>query len=159
MKKEGKIQNLGVSVEKVDEALKAIEYENVTTVQIIFNMLRHRPSEEFFAAAASKNVGIIVRVPLASGLLTGKFTASTTFNKDDHRTFNRHGEAFDKGETFSGVDYMKGLKAVEEIKKFFPQQTNLAAIALKWILMFQEVSCVIPGASRPDQVYSNISAH
>ena len=158
LKKEGKILNLGVSVEKVDEALKAIEYENVTTVQIIFNMLRQRPSEKFFAEAAKKNIGILARVPLASGLLTGKFSASTTFDKDDHRTFNRNGEAFDKGETFSGVDYMKGLEAVGEIKKLFPQSANLAAIALKWILMFPEVSCVIPGASRPDQVLSNIQA-
>jgi len=155
LKTEGKILNLGVSVEKIDEALKAIEYENVTTVQIIFNMLRQRPSEHFFAEAAKKNVGIIVRVPLASGLLTGKFTPSTTFGKDDHRTFNRNGEAFDKGETFSGIDYAKGLAAVEEIKKLFPLNTNLAAVALKWILMFPEVSSVIPGASSPDQILSN----
>lgn len=158
LKKEGKILNLGVSVEKIDEALKALEYENVTTVQIIFNMLRQRPAEHFFAEAANKNVGIIVRVPLASGLLTGKFTAATSFGKDDHRTFNRNGEAFDKGETFSGVDYSKGLQAVEEIKKLFPENENLAAIALKWILMFKQVSCVIPGASNPDQVLSNIAA-
>lgn len=158
LKKEGKILNLGVSVERVEEALKAIEYDNVTTVQIIFNMLRQRPADEFFAAAAQRNVGILARVPLASGLLTGKFSATTTFEKDDHRTFNRNGEAFDKGETFSGVDYMKGLQAVEEIKKVFPQAENLAAVALKWILMFREVSCVIPGASRPDQVLSNLMA-
>ena len=158
LKKEGKILNLGVSVERVEEALKAIEYDNVTTVQIIFNMLRQRPADNFFAAAAQKNIGILARVPLASGLLTGKFTASTTFEKDDHRTFNRNGEAFDKGETFSGVDYLKGLQAVEEIKKIFPQAENLAAIALKWILMFREISCVIPGASRPDQVISNLLA-
>ncbi len=120
LKKEGKILNLGVSVEKVEEALKAITYENVATVQIIFNMFRQRPAEKFFAAAASRNVGIIVRVPLASGLLTGKFTSSTQFGRNDHRTFNRHGEAFDKGETFAGVDYIKGLKAVDEIKKIFP---------------------------------------
>ena len=158
LKKEGKILNMGVSVETVEEAMKAIEYDNVTTVQIIFNMFRQRPSEKFFAEAAKRNVGIIVRVPLASGLLTGQYTASTTFGKDDHRTFNRKGEAFDKGETFSGIDYMKGLEAVEEIKKLFPQQTNLAATALKWVLMFPEVSCVIPGASRPQQVLSNIQA-
>ncbi len=158
LKKEGKILNLGVSVEKVDEALKAIEYDNVTTVQIIFNMFRQRPAEKFFPEAAKRNIGIIARVPLASGLLTGKLSPSSKFNKDDHRTFNRNGEAFDKGETFSGVDYMKGLNAVEEIKKLFPEQTNLAAIALKWILMFPEVSCVIPGASRPDQVLSNLRA-
>jgi len=158
LKKEGKILNLGVSVEKIDEALKAIEYENVTTVQIIFNMFRQRPSEHFFAEAARKNVGIIARVPLASGLLSGKFTPSTKFSKDDHRTFNRNGEAFDKGETFSGIDYQKGLSAVEEIKKLFPPAANLSAIALKWILMFREVSCVIPGASSPDQILSNILA-
>lgn len=158
LKKEGKIQNMGVSVERIDEALKAIEYENVTTVQIIFNMMRQRPAEQFFTEAAKKNVGIIARVPLASGLLTGKFTPSTTFGEDDHRTFNRNGEAFDKGETFSGVDYMKGLEAVEEIKKLFPQLTKLSAVALKWILMFQEVSCVIPGASTPGQIISNIQA-
>lgn len=158
LKKEGKILNLGVSVEKIDEALKAIKYENVTTVQIIFNMLRQRPAEHFFAEAARKNIGIIARVPLASGLLTGKLSPSTTFGKDDHRTFNRNGEVFDKGETFSGVDYLKGLTAIEEIKKLFPQHTNLSAIALKWILMFPEISCVIPGASGPDQVQSNIRA-
>lgn len=158
LKKEGKILNMGVSVEKIDEALKAIEYDNVTTVQIIFNMLRQRPSDHFFAQAASKNVGIIVRVPLASGLLTGKFSTDTTFGKDDHRTFNRNGEAFDKGETFSGVDYEKGLAAVAAIKDVFPNATNLSAIALKWILMFSEVSCVIPGASSPEQIASNISA-
>ncbi len=158
LKKEGKIQHLGVSVEKVEEALKAMDYDNVCSVQIIFNMMRQRPSEEFFAKAAKKNVGIIARVPLASGLLTGKFSASTDFGKDDHRTFNRNGEAFDKGETFSGVDYIKGLEAVEAIKKVFPEDSNLAAIALRWILMFPEVSCVIPGASRPEQVNSNVLA-
>jgi aryl-alcohol dehydrogenase-like predicted oxidoreductase len=158
LKKEGKIQNLGVSVERVEEAMKAIEYENVTTVQIIFNMMRQRPAEHFFAEAAKRNIGILARVPLASGLLTGKFTATTTFGTDDHRTFNRNGEAFDKGETFSGVEYMKGLEVVEEIKKLFPQYDNLPAIALKWILMFPEVSCVIPGASGPEQVLSNIQA-
>ena len=120
--------------------------------------MRMRPAERFFAEAAKRNVGILARVPLASGLLTGKFTPSTKFGASDHRMFNRKGRAFDKGETFSGVDYNKGLEAVEEIKKLFPQQANLAAIALKWILMFKEVSCVIPGASRPDQVISNIEA-
>jgi aryl-alcohol dehydrogenase-like predicted oxidoreductase len=158
LKKEGKILNLGVSVEKIEEALKAIEYDNVTTVQIIFNMFRQRPAEKFFDEASKRKIGIIARVPLASGLLTGKLTLSTSFGKDDHRNFNRHGEVFDKGETFSGVDYLKGLNAVDEIKKLFPEQTNLAAIALRWILMFPEVSCVIPGASRPDQVLSNLRA-
>lgn len=158
LKEEGKIQNLGVSVEKVEEALKAIEYENVTTVQIIFNMFRQRPSELFFKEAQKKDVGIIVRVPLASGLLTGKFDKNTTFTPGDHRTFNRKGEAFDKGETFSGIDYLSGLDAVNDLKNIFPQTENLAAIALKWILMFPEVSCIIPGASRPDQVKANIAA-
>jgi aryl-alcohol dehydrogenase-like predicted oxidoreductase len=158
LKKEGKILNLGVSVETVEEALKAIEYDNVTTIQIIFNMFRMRPSEKFFSEAAKKNVGIIVRVPLASGLLSGKFSANTQFGKDDHRTFNRNGEAFDKGETFSGIDYMKGIAAVEEIKKLFSQDADLAALALRWVLMFKEVSCVIPGASRPEQVVPNLLA-
>jgi aryl-alcohol dehydrogenase-like predicted oxidoreductase len=158
LKKEGKILNMGVSVEKVEEALKAIEYDNVTTIQIIFNMFRQRPASDFFHAAAEKNVGIIVRVPLASGLLTGKFTPSTVFNPDDHRAFNRHGEAFDKGETFAGVDFLMGLNAVEEIKKLFPADSTLASMALKWILMFPEVSCIIPGASRPEQILSNLKA-
>lgn len=157
LKQEGKILNLGVSVETVEEALKAIEYDNVTSVQIIFNMFRQRPAEDFFAKAAQKNVGIIVRVPLASGLLTGKFSTSSVFNKDDHRAFNRHGEAFDKGETFSGIDYQNGLNAVEELKNTFPNE-HLAAVALKWILMFPEVSCIIPGASHPDQIISNLQA-
>jgi aryl-alcohol dehydrogenase-like predicted oxidoreductase len=156
MKKEGKIHHLGVSVERVEEAMKAIEYDNVTTVQIIFNIFRQRPAEKFFAAAAGKNIGIIARVPLASGLLTGKFNASTAFGKDDHRTFNRNGEAFDKGETFSGIDYMRGLQTVEELKKIFQKNIDLASIALKWILMYPEVSSVIPGASHPGQVISNL---
>jgi aryl-alcohol dehydrogenase-like predicted oxidoreductase len=159
LKREGKILNMGVSVEKIDEALKAMQYENVTTIQIIFNMFRQRPSELLFAEAAKNNVGILARVPLASGLLSGKYSATTTFDKNDHRNFNRNGEAFDKGETFSGVDYGKGLEAVEAIKKLFPQFDNLSAIALKWILMFREVSCVIPGASNTDQVLSNLKAN
>ncbi len=158
LKEEGKILNMGVSVEKVEEALKAIEYPNVTTVQIIFNMFRHRPSELFFPRAKEKNVGIIVRVPLASGLLTGKFSQDSTFGAEDHRHFNREGEAFDKGETFSGVDYETGLLAVSELQELFPGRENLAPIALRWVLMFEEVSCVIPGASREAQVVSNYSA-
>jgi aryl-alcohol dehydrogenase-like predicted oxidoreductase len=158
LKKEGKIQHMGVSVEKVEEALKAIEYDNVTTVQIIFNMFRQRPAQLFFSEATKKNIGIIVRVPLASGLLTGKFTASTDFTAGDHRQFNRNGEAFDKGETFSGIDYNTGIAAVEELKRIFPDQTNLAPIALKWILQFDAVSCIIPGASSNKQVDSNLSA-
>ena len=157
LRAEGKIRYLGVSIEKVEEGLKAIEFPNVTTVQLIFNMFRQRPPELLFREAARRNVGLIVRVPLASGLLTGKFSAQSTFTPDDHRNFNRHGEAFDKGETFSGVDYATGLQAVDELKQAFPNQ-SLAAIALRWILMFDEVSCVIPGASRPEQILSNIHA-
>jgi aryl-alcohol dehydrogenase-like predicted oxidoreductase len=156
LKEEGKILNLGVSVEKVEEGLKAIEYSNVTTVQVIFNMFRQRPAELLFKEAQRRNVGLIVRVPLASGLLTGKFSAQTTFAPDDHRNFNRDGEAFDKGETFSGVDYNTGLAAVEELKKLFPSQVSLAQQALRWILMFPEVSCIIPGASRPEQLAANL---
>jgi aryl-alcohol dehydrogenase-like predicted oxidoreductase len=158
LKQQGKIRNLGVSVEKVEEAIKAIQYPNVTTVQIIFNMFRHRPSELFFSLAKERNVGIIVRVPLASGLLSGKMTRETTFGPDDHRTFNRDGQAFDKGETFSGVDFELGLTAVEALKKLFPDSENLAAWAIRWILMFDEVSCVIPGASKLRHVESNVKA-
>jgi aryl-alcohol dehydrogenase-like predicted oxidoreductase len=158
LKDEGKIQNLGISVEKIEEALKGIDFENVTTVQIIFNMFRQRPAELFFEQAQKKNVGVIVRVPLASGLLTGKFSKDSSFGEGDHRHFNRNGEHFDKGETFAGIDYDLGLKAVEELKAVFPQQENLAQIALKWILGFDAVSCIIPGASRVDQVISNLAA-
>ena len=156
LKDEGKILNLGVSVEKVEEALKAIEYPNVTTIQIIFNLFRQRPSERFFRQACKKDVGIIVRVPLASGLLSGTYKKDTKFERTDHRFFNRKGLMFDKGETFSGIDYETGLKAVGKLKKLFPGKKNLAPIALKWILMHEEVSCIIPGASRPDQVISNL---
>ncbi|MGI4733996.1 MAG: aldo/keto reductase [Janthinobacterium lividum] len=156
LKEEGKILHLGVSVEKVEEGLKAIEYPNVTTLQVIFNMFRQRPAELLFKEAQRRDVGVIVRVPLASGLLTGKFSAQTTFDKDDHRNFNRDGEAFDKGETFAGVDYNTGLAAVEELKKLFPGQSSLAQQALRWILMFPEVSCIIPGASQPEQLLSNL---
>ena len=158
LKKEGKIINYGVSVEKVEEALKAMEYPNLASVQIIFNMFRQKPAEIFFKEAKIKDVGIIVRVPLASGLLTGKMSTKTVFSKDDHRFFNRNGEAFDKGETFSGVDYELGLKAVEELKKSLPSKEPLARLALRWILMFDEVSCVIPGASSADQIASNVGS-
>lgn len=158
LKEEGKILNLGVSVEKVEEGLKAIEYPNVTTVQIIFNMFRQRPAELFFREAKKRDVGVIVRVPLASGLLSGKFTRETTFGKDDHRSFNRKGEAFDRGETFAGIDYDTGLKAVDELKALLGNKAPLAAQAIRWILMFPEVSCVIPGASRPEQVTANTDA-
>jgi aryl-alcohol dehydrogenase-like predicted oxidoreductase len=159
LKQEGKIINMGVSVEKVEEALKAIEYPNVSTVQIIFNIFRQRPSELFFREARRRNVGIIVRVPLASGLLTGTYTKKTVFGEKDHRTFNRKGEAFDKGETFSGIDYELGLKAVGELKSLFPGMTNLAPIALAWILSHEAVSCVIPGASKVEQVISNLAVY
>ena len=159
LKDQGKILNLGVSVEKVEEALKAIEYSNVTTVQIIFNLFRQRPSQLFFSEAKKKDIGIIARVPLASGLLTGKFDAKTTFDAQDHRNFNRNGDAFDKGETFSGIDYDLGLKAVEELKALFPETTNLAPIALQWILSFNQISCIIPGASKESHVLSNLSVY
>ncbi len=153
----GKILNYGVSVEKVEEALQAIKYPNLATVQIIYNMFRHKPAEKFFPLAKSKNVGIIARVPLASGMLTGKFDRDTVFSKGDHRYYNREGRAFDKGETFSGVPYEVGLETVEELKKIFPQE-KLAEYALRWILMNDNVSCIIPGASRVSQVEDNIKA-
>jgi aryl-alcohol dehydrogenase-like predicted oxidoreductase len=159
LKEQGKILNLGVSVEKVEEGLKAIEFSNVTTVQIIFNLFRQRPSELFFKEALKRDIGIIGRVPLASGLLTGKFNAQTTFDIQDHRNFNRNGDAFDKGETFSGINYELGLKAVEELKALFPNATNLAPVALQWILSFDEVSCIIPGASNESHVLSNLSVY
>lgn len=156
LKEEGKILNLGISVEKVEEALKGIEYDNVTSVQIIFNVFRQRPAELFFEQAQKKNVGVIVRVPLASGLLTGKFSSNSTFTEGDHRNFNRNGEQFDKGETFSGIDYETGLAAVEELKTLFPENTNLAPMALRWILQHEAVSTIIPGASKPEQVSANV---
>ena len=155
LKDEGKIQHLGVSIEKVEEGLKALEFSNVCSLQLIFNAFRQRPQELLFQQAQEKNVGLIARVPLASGLLTGKYSKETTFGKDDHRAFNRNGEVFDKGETFSGIDYEKGLAAVEELKKIFPE-TPLSLIALKWILMFPEITCIIPGASKPEQITANL---
>ncbi len=157
LKKQGKIRHYGVSVEKLEEALKAIEFEGVASVQIIFNMFRQRPNELFFKQAMKKNVGILARVPLASGLLSGKFTHDTKFDKNDHRNFNREGEAFDKGETFSGVDYETGLIAVDKLKEVFGK-VSLPLVALKWILMFDEVSCVIPGASRLEHIKMNVKA-
>ena len=158
MVEEGKIKNYGVSVEKVEEAMKALEYENLATVQIIFNMFRHKPADEFFAKAKEKGVGIICRVPLASGLLTGKFSKDSSFAENDHRNFNRNGEAFDKGETFSGVDFELGLKAVDELEKIKPEGLTMAQFALKWILMHDAVSCVIPGGKKPWQVKDNAAA-
>ena len=158
MVKAGKIRYYGVSVEKVEEALKAIEFPNVQSVQIIFNCFRQRPAEEFFAAAKRKQVGILARVPLASGLLTGKLRPDSTFAEDDHRNFNRHGESFDVGETFSGVDYDAGLEAVEELRALLPPGVSMSQFALRWILMFDAVTCAIPGGKRPDQVSDNCRA-
>ena len=158
LKEEGKIRYLGVSVEKVEEGLKAIEFDNVCSVQIIYNMFRQRPDDIFFQRAKQKDVGIIVRVPLASGLLTGGYHSDTKFEKDDHRFFNRNGAGFDRGETFSGIDYETGLKAVAQLKGLFPNHENLAPIALKWVLMNKLVSVIIPGASKEHQVSSNMLA-
>ena len=154
----GKLRYYGVSVETVDEALRALAHPNVQTVQIIFNMLRLKPAEAFFAAAAARRVGILARVPLASGLLSGKFTASSTFDADDHRAYNRQGERFDKGETFSGVPYDVGLRVVDRLRALVPPGATLAQLALRWILMFPEVSCAIPGAKTPDQARQNATA-
>ena len=154
----GKLRHYGVSVEKVEEALKAIEYPHVQSVQIIFNAFRLRPAELFFEQARKRNVAVIARVPLASGLLSGRFTRSTEFPAADHRAFNREGEQFDKGETFSGVDYATGLDAVERLRPLVPPGATLAQFALRWILSFDAVTCVIPGARRPDQVRDNAAA-
>ena len=154
----GKLRHYGVSVERVEEALKAIEYPNVQTVQIIFNCFRQRPAAVFFPQAKRKQIGILARVPLASGLLTGKFKRNSQFDPEDHRNFNRHGEAFDVGETFAGVDYEIALQAVEEIRSFLPPGMSMAQFALKWILMFDAVSCAIPGGKSPEQVADNCRA-
>lgn len=158
LRQKGKIRYYGVSVEKVSEALKATEYPDVQTVQIIFNMLRLKPATEFFPIAEKRKVGVLARVPLASGLLTGKITAQTQFPKDDHRNYNRNGEAFDKGETFSGVSLTQGLAAVSELKKLTPPGVSMAQFALRWILMFDAVTCAIPGAKTPEQVNDNLKA-
>jgi aryl-alcohol dehydrogenase-like predicted oxidoreductase len=155
---QGKVRFYGVSVERVAEALKAITYLNVQSVQIIFNMFRFKPAEQFFAAARERHVGILARVPLASGMLTGKFGPETQFAPNDHRNFNRHGEAFDQGETFSGVDYEVGLQAVEELRALVPQGATMAQFALRWILMFPDVSSTIPGAKNPLQAEDNVRA-
>jgi aryl-alcohol dehydrogenase-like predicted oxidoreductase len=154
----GKLRHYGVSVERVEEALKAIEYPHVVSVQIIFNAFRLRPAELFFEQARRRNVAVIARVPLASGLLSGRFTRSTTFPAADHRTFNREGAEFDKGETFSGVDYGTGLDAVERLRPLVPPGATLAQFALRWLLSFAAVSCAIPGARRADQVRDNARA-
>lgn len=156
--KAGKIQHYGVSVERVEEGLKALEFPNVKSVQIIFNMFRQRPAEHFLAEAGRRGVATIIRVPLASGMLTGKLTAASTFAPNDHRNFNRHGEAFDVGETFAGVPYETGLKAVEELKALIPGGATLAQLALRWILMFDGVSTIIPGGKNSRQVEDNCAA-
>jgi len=154
----GKLRHYGVSVERVDEALAAVRWPGVKSVQIIFNMFRLKPADEFFPEAKARNVGILARVPLASGLLTGKLSPSSEFAEDDHRRFNREGEAFDKGETFSGVPYDVGLEAVERLRAFVPPGSSLAQLALRWILMFDAVTCAIPGARTPDQARANAAA-
>jgi aryl-alcohol dehydrogenase-like predicted oxidoreductase len=154
----GKVRHYGVSVETVDEARRAVRHPNVETVQIIFNMLRLKPAEDFFPEARKRQVGILARVPLASGLLTGKITKDTTFAADDHRRFNRNGEAFDKGETFSGVPLDVGLRAVERLRVLVPAGATLAQLALRWILMFEAVSCAIPGAKTETQARHNALA-
>ncbi|HQQ86167.1 MAG TPA: aldo/keto reductase [Candidatus Marinimicrobia bacterium] len=156
--KAGKIRYYGVSVEKVEEALKAIEFPGVQSVQIIFNMLRQRPADLFFKEAKRKQVGILARVPLASGLLTGKFSPNSTFESDDHRSFNRHGEAFDRGETFAGLEFNAGLQVIEKLRPLVPEGFTMTQMALRWILMFPEVTCAIPGAKRPEQVAENAQA-
>jgi aryl-alcohol dehydrogenase-like predicted oxidoreductase len=154
----GKLRYYGVSVKSPEEGLKAIDYPNVQSVQIIFNMFRHRPAELFLAEAKRRRVGVLARVPLASGLLTGKMKPGTQFEQNDHRQFNRHGEVFDVGETFSGVDYETGLQAVEELRAVCPPAWTLTQLALRWILMHDAVTCAIPGAKRPEQAEENCIA-
>lgn len=156
--KQGKIRYYGVSVEKVEEGLKAIEYPGVQSVQIIFNIFRQRPAELLFSEAKRRRVGIVARLPLSSGMLTGKMTHATMFHPDDHRAFNRQGEAFDRGETFSGVNFEVGLQAIEELRPLTPEGMTMAQFALRWTLMFDAVTCAIPGAKRPSQVEENVRA-
>ncbi len=155
---QGKIKFYGVSVERVEEALKAIEFPNVQSVQIIFNIFRQRPADLLFDLAKQKRVGILARLPLSSGMLTGKMSKDSTFAADDHRNFNRHGEAFDVGETFSGIDFETGLAAVEDLRALVPENTTMAQFALRWILMFDQITCAIPGAKNPAQAAGNAKA-
>jgi aryl-alcohol dehydrogenase-like predicted oxidoreductase len=154
----GAIANYGVSVERVEEGLKAIEYPGVASIQIIFNMLRQRPADHFLAEAKRRDVGVLARVPMASGLLTGKMSKQTSFDATDHRSYNRHGEAFDVGETFAGVDYDAGLAFVEELRSLVPAGAAMAQLALRWILMFDGVTAAIPGAKSPEQAKANAAA-
>jgi aryl-alcohol dehydrogenase-like predicted oxidoreductase len=156
--KAGKLRFYGVSVERVEDALKAIEYPAVQSVQIIYNIFRQRPAELFFREAQRRQVGVLARLPLSSGLLAGKLTAASTFSGDDHRAFNRNGEAFDRGETFSGVPYPTGLSVVEDLRPLVPAGMTMATWALRWILMDDAVTCAIPGARRPAQVDENVAA-
>ena len=156
--KAGKLRYYGVSVEKVEEALKAIEYPGVQSVQIIYNIFRQRPAELFFGQAKRRRVGILARLPLSSGMLAGKMTHASQFSSEDHRAYNRHGESFDRGETFSGVDFTLGLQTVEELRPVVPEGWTMAEFALRWILMADAVTCAIPGAKRPDQVTDNCRA-
>jgi len=158
LKQAGKLKHYGVSVEKVEEALKAIEYPNVQTVQIIFNIFRQRPKDLFFAEAQRKKVGILARLPLSSGMLTGKFTKNSQFEKDDHRAFNRKGEDFDRGETFSGFDYDTGLEVIDELRPLVSSDMSMTQMALRWILMFPAVTCAIPGGKKAAQVDENVKA-
>jgi aryl-alcohol dehydrogenase-like predicted oxidoreductase len=158
LKQAGKLKNYGVSVEKVEEARMALDYPGVATIQIIFNIFRQKPAEELFPLAEERGIGILARVPLASGLLSGKMSADRAFSEDDHRFFNRNGEAFDRGETFSGVNFETGLEAAEELKAFVPEGNTLAQFALRWILMHPAVSCAIPGGKNPGQVEDNVAA-
>jgi aryl-alcohol dehydrogenase-like predicted oxidoreductase len=155
---EGLVRSYGVSVEKVEQALQAIEYPGVATVQIIFNVFRQRPAGLFFDQARRRDVGVIVRVPLASGLLTGKFTRDTTFASNDHRRFNRHGEEFDVGETFAGVEFERGIEVVDALRPLVPDGMTMAQFALRWVIGFDDVSTVIPGAKSPEQARANAAA-
>jgi len=152
----GKLRFYGVSVERIEEALKAIEYPNVQSVQIIFNLFRQRPADLFFQRARERKVGILARLPLSSGMLAGKMTPATSFASDDHRAFNRQGAAFDRGETFSGVDFQTGLAVVEQLRPLVPPGFTLAQLAMAWILQHDAVTCAIPGAKRPAQVEENV---
>lgn len=156
--KAGKLRHWGVSVEKVEEGLKAMEYPNCQSVQIIFNIFRQRPASLFLREAKRRQVGVLARLPLSSGMLTGKMSANSQFSPDDHRAFNREGAGFDRGETFSGVPYEVGLAAVEQIRPLVPEGTTMGQFALRWILMFEGVTCAIPGGKRPDQVEQNCAA-
>ncbi len=155
---EGKLHYYGVSVQKVEEGLKAIEYPNLQSVQIVFNPFRQRPADLFFQEAQRRQVAVIARVPLASGMLTGKMKPDTHFEQEDHRVFNRNGEVFDRGETFAGVDYTAGLQAVEELRPLVPAGMTMAQFTLRWILMFDAVTCTIPGAKRTTQVEDNVNS-